>query len=168
MSTTSRHIGRNPLRKTRIARTWRFWPLVGSCATPPKIGRFQATLISRGQYIPRRPWIVSIAEETLQEGLPPSGYTAVGMEAMLAAVARRGLRGPEAMKNVAAGPEPVLRPTAGDVEVQYLPGARALRLSAPQLPEELELNARAHPQELVGGGASDRDGKRHRPWNEAC
>ena len=43
---------------------------------------------ARGQYVPKRPHIVSTAKTTLQKGLRLSGYTTLSKEAMLAAVAR--------------------------------------------------------------------------------
>ena len=72
-----------------------------------------------GQYIPKRPRTVTTAEWTLEEGLRSSGYTLLSKEAMLAALARRSGRGPDVMKSVAAGPEPVPKPTDAGIEVRY-------------------------------------------------
>ena len=80
---------------------------------------------ARGQCIPKRPRIVSTAEATQQEGLQPSGYTALSKEAMMAG---RSGRGPNMTKSVAAGPEPVLRPTNAGIELRYCNTSRVHEL----------------------------------------
>ena len=82
----------------------------------------------RGKNVPKRPQIVSTAETTLQEGLRPCGYTVLSKEAMMAVVARQSGRAPDAMRSVAAGPEPVLMPGAPDMELRYCSTSRALGL----------------------------------------
>ena len=72
----------------------------------------------RGQYVPKRPQIVITAATTLQAGLRPCGYTALCKEARMAAMARRSGGAPDVMRSVAAGPEPVLRPTDAGVELR--------------------------------------------------
>ena len=74
---------------------------------------------ARGQYLLKRPNIVSTAETTLQEGLRPTGYTALSKEAMMAAAAKRNGRVLDVMRSSAAGPEPMLRPTEADMELRY-------------------------------------------------
>ena len=68
--------------------------------------------------------IVGTAVQTLQEGLSLNGYNALSKEADLAIAARCGGRGPEVMKSVAVGPENILQPTTGDIEVSYYSTSR--------------------------------------------
>ena len=73
----------------------------------------------RDRYVPKRLQIASTAKTTLQAGLWPCGYTTLRKEAMMAVVARRSGGAPDFMRSVAAGPEPVLRPTDPDVKLRY-------------------------------------------------
>ena len=58
----------------------------------------------RGQYVPKRPQIVSTAETTLQVGLRPCGYAALSKEAVMAAAARHNGGAPDVMRSAAAAP----------------------------------------------------------------
>ena len=82
----------------------------------------------RGPYVPKRPQIVSTAATTVQAGLRPCGYTGLGKEVMMAAVARCSGHAPDVMRSVAAGHEPVLRPTDADVEQRYCSTSRVQEL----------------------------------------
>ena len=82
----------------------------------------------RSQCVPSRPQIVNTAETTLQAGLRPCAYIALSKEAMMAAVARRSGGAPDVMRRVAAGCEPVLRPTYSDVELRYCSTSRVQEL----------------------------------------
>ena len=76
-------------------------------------------LRARGEYIPKRPGIVTTTEATLQEGLRWSGYITLSKGAMMATVETRSGRAPHVVKSVAAGPQPVLRPTDAGIELRY-------------------------------------------------
>ena len=83
---------------------------------------------SHGQYFPKRPQTVTIAESTLQERLRLSGFTALSKEAMLAVVASGTGLGPHVMKSIAASLEPVLKPTDTNIEVRYCSTSRVQEL----------------------------------------
>ena len=102
--------------------------------------KVQGTGKKRGRYVPKRPQIVNTAETTLQEALRLSGYSPLSKEAMIAVLARRSGRAPDAMKSVAAGPEPVLMPAAPDMELRYCSTSRAgvAGLGAPKSAVEQE------------------------------
>ena len=75
----------------------------------------EAQAKGRGQYIPKRPYIVNTAEASVQQGMRLSGCATLSKEAMLAAAAVMCL-------------EPVVRSTDTDIKLRYYSLSRVQQL----------------------------------------
>ena len=78
--------------------------------------------------MPKHPRVLITGETSLQDGTQASGYLALSNEAMMAGVARRIGRAPGVVRSVAAGTEPMLRPTDADIELRCYTTSRVPEL----------------------------------------